>query len=246
MKETIYTIPINDAYDSDFECPICFIHNHVAERIIVDTLGASMMEPDFRIITNDKGFCPACYAALLKQGNPLSMALVLQTHLSTQIDRIFRGAYDTHSDQNLLLEKPKPKRFGWGKRERKTDTVAALDALADSCAICDAIDAQLEQFMRNIVHLWQKEPDFKRKFDGVRAYCLPHASLLLKAGHTLNAQQHEVYSKTIIDVIRSYSESLLDDVTAFANAHNHNAAPLSERQADSVRRGVWFVSGISK
>ena len=57
MKETIYTIPLNEAFDTDCECPVCEFMKKEEKNLIESTVGASMMEPEFREITNKKGFC---------------------------------------------------------------------------------------------------------------------------------------------------------------------------------------------
>ena len=57
MKETIYTIPINEAFDLKCSCPICSIENKIENDQIEATLGPAMMEPDFRINSNNNGFC---------------------------------------------------------------------------------------------------------------------------------------------------------------------------------------------
>ena len=57
MKEKIYTIPINDAFDENGECPICsFMKKEEADRIEY-ALGDSMMQPDERIVGNERGYC---------------------------------------------------------------------------------------------------------------------------------------------------------------------------------------------
>ena len=81
MKEKIYTIPINDAFDIDCECPVCEFENQQEKQRIEYTLGASMMEPDSRIFTNKLGFCKHHTSMLLKCENKLSFALVLKTHI---------------------------------------------------------------------------------------------------------------------------------------------------------------------
>ena len=44
-------------------------------------LGGAMMEPDTRIATNEKGFCPRHFAQLYDAQNRLSLALMTHTHL---------------------------------------------------------------------------------------------------------------------------------------------------------------------
>ena len=57
MKEQIYTIPVNEAYDADCECPMCLLESNLEKETLDYTLGAAMMEPDFRENSNKKGYC---------------------------------------------------------------------------------------------------------------------------------------------------------------------------------------------
>ena len=79
MKEKIYTIPINEAVEENSECPFCIIAKKLETEAIDYTLGAAMMEPDYRILCNEKGFCNHHSSLLFKKTNKLSLALVLDT-----------------------------------------------------------------------------------------------------------------------------------------------------------------------
>ena len=57
MAETIYTIPVSEAFEADCECPVCELKKRFEARTIDYFAGPSLMEPDTRILTNDLGFC---------------------------------------------------------------------------------------------------------------------------------------------------------------------------------------------
>ena len=59
MKETIYTIPLNEAFETQDECPFCYLERMTEQRTIKYVLGpgASYMEPDVRLATDREGFC---------------------------------------------------------------------------------------------------------------------------------------------------------------------------------------------
>ena len=57
LKETIYTIPVTDAFNMPCECPICILEKKLEDNTIESTLGASMMEPNARMESNKKGYC---------------------------------------------------------------------------------------------------------------------------------------------------------------------------------------------
>ncbi|MFQ7394027.1 MAG: DUF6062 family protein, partial [Lachnospira eligens] len=55
MKEKIYTIPVNDAFSSDCECPICSMYKALEDDAVSYTMGPSYMEDDIRAVTDKKG-----------------------------------------------------------------------------------------------------------------------------------------------------------------------------------------------
>ena len=57
MKDTIYTIPVTEAYETPCECPLCALEARFENDRVNYYLGPSLMEPENRIATNDTGFC---------------------------------------------------------------------------------------------------------------------------------------------------------------------------------------------
>ena len=85
--EQIYTIPVNEAFEASaadhaLGCPFCAIYNKLEENELDLILGASMMEPDIRIRTNQEGFCRTHYDMMFVRKNRLGMALTLESHLN--------------------------------------------------------------------------------------------------------------------------------------------------------------------
>ena len=86
MKETIYSIPINESFEVlDGQCPVCRLHVKLLDDTLDYTLGPAMMESDVRKRTNALGFCPEHLAALFKRQKRLPLALVLESHLQALI-----------------------------------------------------------------------------------------------------------------------------------------------------------------
>ena len=81
MKEQIYTIPVNEVYDTDCECPLCELEKKLEKETLDYALGAAMMEPEFRMESNEKGFCNHHCSMLFGMSNKLALSLVLDTHL---------------------------------------------------------------------------------------------------------------------------------------------------------------------
>ena len=85
MAEQIYTIPVNDAFDSGCECPVCAMNRELENNAIEYTMGPSYMEDDNRALTDKMGFCPHHTRLLYAQKNRLGLALMLKTHTDKTI-----------------------------------------------------------------------------------------------------------------------------------------------------------------
>lgn len=83
MKEQIYTIPVSEAFETrNGKCPLCLLRGKWEQNELDLILGASMMEPDIRIQTNEKGFCNNHLHKMYEKGNRLPLALTLESHLA--------------------------------------------------------------------------------------------------------------------------------------------------------------------
>ena len=82
MKEQLYTIPLNDAFAANDECPFCFIEQKLEQDLLDFTLGSgsSYMESDIRDLTDKEGFCRYHFLKMFQYGNTLGNAWILKTH----------------------------------------------------------------------------------------------------------------------------------------------------------------------
>ena len=173
--EKIYTIPVNEAYESDCECPLCVLRERAENDYLEYYLGPSLMEPDTRVITNKTGFCPDHMGKLNKrEAKRLGLGLMLHTHLK-----------DFNDDISKDIAAAAPGKAGLIKG-RTTDYKAKLTAIADRidkrvslCPICEKIDYTMDRYTEVIGYLFEKDPAFRDKFK--RSHCLPHTARLLRA-----------------------------------------------------------------
>ena len=138
--EKIYTIPVNEAFeasaaDHDCGCPFCALYRKLEENELDLILGASMMEPDVRIKTNEQGFCKTHYDMMFTRKNRLGMALMLESHLNQ-----LRGETDGKGFSALK---------GVGVEPMKR-----LEKLEDSCYVCGRIEFSLSKMFETAVLLW--------------------------------------------------------------------------------------------
>ena len=240
MKETIYTIPINEAFDTKCSCAVCAIENRIEKEEIEYVLGPAMMEPDFRINSNKKGFCKTHYNSLLKNNKALPMALVLQTHIQQQNKDIFSDRI-TEASKSKLLKKQSDEFISAKK------ITEHLDNVNTTCVVCEKIQNTMNRYFDNIIYIWKTQSDFRNKFAAQEGFCLPHFSALLKyAMKGLNDKDFKEFYHVIMNIQEKTFYQLYDDISEFTMLfdHNNNSNP-SENVKNSIRRSIQKISGLN-
>ena len=158
MKEKIYTIPINEAFDEDCDCPLCFIEKRLEQEAVEYELGPAMMEPDHRELSNVKGYCRRHLEMMLESPNKLPLALILDTHLA-------------EVRKTLKNEKPSGGFFKKSKGSKVAEIV-------NSCMICERLAKTMDRYCRVLAAMWKDEEDFRKKFENAKGFCLPHFAKL--------------------------------------------------------------------
>ncbi len=189
MKEKIYTIPVNEAFDTDCECPFCVLEKKTDEDILDYVLGPSYMEEDIREETNKAGFCKYHYDKMFHAQNRLGVALMVSTHLKT-INRAFDD----------LLEKEKDTKRGLFSK--KSDTISPVseytEKLASSCYACERTKGRMDSYFNTFYYLWKTEAEFRDKVKNCKGFCLNHLSRVISGGR--NKLSRDKFSQ-LLDVL---------------------------------------------
>ena len=88
MQYHIQTTPVWDAFRKKDGCPICLLYERIENRLVKQYLGEAVMEPDYRIKVNKRGFCTRHLLKLYDGGNKLGLALQLNTRTENVIENI--------------------------------------------------------------------------------------------------------------------------------------------------------------
>ena len=229
MLETIYTIPVNEAFEAGLKeeehiCPFCRLYEKL-QAIEIDTiLGASMMEPDVRIKTNQEGFCHNHYQMMLQSKNKLGLALMLESHLEQLKKDLAEGP--------LAALKGKGKTAG----ER-------IERLSSTCYVCRRIEESLSKMVENAVYLWEQDKDFRTKLEGQPYLCLTHFKRFAEAGRReLGKKPFAEFYSTIEKLTLAYLGELKEDVSWFCKKfdYRYDKEPWGNAK-DAVERAVAFL-----
>jgi hypothetical protein len=224
--EQIYTIPVNEAFEASAAdpacgCPLCAIYRKLEENELDLILGASMMEPDVRIKTNEQGFCRLHYDLMFTRKNRLGMALTLESHLKELQGDIKEGI--------LGAAGSKP--------------IKRISALEQDCYVCKRIGYHFEHMVETAVYLWDSDEDFPAKLDAQPYFCLPHYRRLLEYGQKrLGKKKLAAFADACGKVVHNYMSTLTEDVSWFCKKfdYRYDEEPWYNSK-DSVERAIKFL-----
>ena len=224
--EQIYTIPVNEAFEASRDdhtcgCPMCAIYRKLEENELDLILGASMMEPDCRIKTNEQGFCRLHYDLMFVRKNRLGMALTLESHLKELQGDIKEGVLGTPGSR----------------------PVKRISALEGSCYVCKRINYHFEHMLETVVYLWDSDEDFPAKLDAQPYFCLPHYRRLLEYGQKrLGKKRLSQFVGACDKVVSGYMETLTEDVSWFCKKfdYRYDEEPWYNSK-DAVERAIKFL-----
>ena len=225
--EQIYTIPVNEAFEASVEkpacgCALCALYRKLEEDELDLILGASMMEPDIRIKTNEAGFCRTHYDMMFVRKNRLGMALTLESHLAD------------------LRREIKDTGLGGGQGNKP---IKRIEALESTCYVCDRISNNFEHMIDTAVYLWQTDEDFAPKLRAQPYFCLPHYRLLLeKAQARLQKKKLADFFNIVDGVQKHYLDTLCEDVSWFCKKFDYRYEDEPWKNSkDSVERAMAFL-----
>lgn len=229
MKERIYSIPLTDALHEGCGCLLCTLEKKLEEDALEYFLGPSMMEPDGRELTNEKGFCRRHLPMLFEKGNRLGLALVLETHVK-------------ELSEKMTAEKKS------GFMQKGHDAALTAKKLLDtakSCALCDKIDSQMDDAASNLAYLWEQDSDFRDLFMLQGELCPEHAGLVLSVCEKeISGKLCDAFIESILYSQKKQLDSLYDYLHEFVLSFDYRNTdkPLSEKASKSVENAVKYLS----
>lgn len=233
MKEKIYTIPINEAIEQDSFCPFCHLHRSLEEDAVRYTVGPAMMEPDFRIITNEKGFCRKHMRDLHAESKALPLSLVIDTHLDT-IESIFNT--DLKPSKKSLFKKA---------QNNKDSFISELSKLSSSCAVCERIEHTFSRYFDTFIYMLKKEKGFLDKVMSADGFCMGHFSrLALSAKEGLTDAEFEKYFVPIVTLQKKRIGQYHTYIKNFANSFDYrNAGKKIDAPKDILLKAGNLLNG---
>ena len=227
--EQIYTIPVNEAFDAVVEkpevgCPFCALYRKLQNDELDIILGASMMEPDIRVKTNEEGFCHNHHLMMHRRKRMLGVALMLESHLAEVEKKI---------DGKSLLG------------SRAQTSVTALGKLEGDCYVCGRIGKNLNAMIATAVYLFESEMNFRKKFGKMPFFCLPHYRAMIDYSQKkMNKKVFREFYEVAHGIEKKYITELRGDVSWFCKKfdYRYDQEPWYDSK-DAVERAMKFIRG---
>ncbi len=235
MKEVLYTIPVNEAFDADCECPICRMYNELQDNAVDFVMGASYMEDDVRMETDRIGFCEKHLPLLYKNQNRLGLGLMLLTYM------------DYQQKQLQQLANARPKSAGFFRKSEGGD--ALFDYIGKqqtSCYVCKRMERSYERYLVTVFYLYENDEAFRRKFAACKGFCMKHyAELHRLAGKHLSGAKQEEFLRVLTERMLENFKRVRDDLEWFTDKFDYrNADAPWKNSKDALIRAIQKTNSL--
>lgn len=234
MKEQLYTIPVQDAFKEECECPICAMYRSLERDALHSTMSGYMVE-ERRMESNQSGFCDKHIALLVSGEDRLGLAWMVKTHMEHLIEEV-----------EHRQKAPVRQATFFQKQKEPPELLNYVEHLGQSCFVCDKIDGMLKRYLVTIVHLYKKEEEFRVLFNQSKGFCTKHYGMLYA---TAQAQlSKEIQQNFIADLNRLYIDNMkrvCGDVSWFINKYDYRYKEEPWKNAkDSIARAMTKLDSI--
>ncbi len=241
MKETLYTIPLNDAVNANDECPFCYIERSVEQDLLDFTLGnsASYMESDIRDATDKDGFCREHFKKMFDYGNTLGNAWILKTHymrMSKAMSEQFKNYTPT---KTTLKDK-------FRKNSSRINPIGIwVEEKDKSCYICKRFADTYDRYMDTFFFMYKKDADFRERIKNSKGFCLHHFGDLCEAAETkLNDKEKKDFYPEMFALMEKHMARLQEDVSWMVEKFDYRNKDADWKNSrDAIQRGMQKLKG---
>ncbi|MCR4690185.1 MAG: DUF6062 family protein [Lachnospiraceae bacterium] len=241
MKETLYTIPLTDAFNAHDECPFCFVERNVEQDLLDLVLGssASYMESDMRMETDRAGFCRNHFKKMFDYGNTLGNAWILKTHY-LQMERELAQQVRIYSPSKAsFLNKIK-------KTEDEGNSITKwVREKESSCYICDQYNKTYDRYLDTFFYMYKKDDAMKQMLEDGKGFCLHHfGDICERMPKELSPQQQSELSSILFEKMESNLKRVGDDVAWLIEKFDYRNKDADWKDSkDAIQRGMQKLRG---
>lgn len=241
MKEKLYTIPLNDAFHADDECPFCYIEKKIEEDMLDFVLGSgsSYMESDVREATDKKGFCRYHFQKMFNYGNTLGNAWILKTHYEKMRD-----------EMQIQFKKFQPAKTSLKDKFRKATTRQNAIGIwtsekSESCYICNQYANTYARYLDTFFVMYKKDPAFREMTANSKGFCLCHfGDLCEMADSKLSEKEKAQFYPSMFSLMDKSMERVHADISWLVEKFDYRNKDADWKNSkDAIQRGMQKLAG---
>lgn len=221
MQYHIQTTPVWDAFKEHDDCPMCRIYKMSEQRLVKQYLGEAVMQPEYRVRVNERGFCTRHTLALYRGDNKLGTALQFATRIET-VNKNIREIKKAKQSKALSHD---------------------LGENLDTCVICDTVDEMMVRYSYTVAQMFDNEKDFPALFAESKGFCMKHFTRLLQYV-SYAGKSADNYLETLINVQKKALDKAESDLNMFASKFDYrNAGRVSDRYDNAIAEAIKILKG---
>lgn len=234
MAEQLFTIPVNEAFEGDSECPLCEMKKKIEDSAIEFTLGPSYMEDDNREVTDKLGFCSVHIRRLYSEKNRLGLALMMNTHMNKLLKDLHAAADRGPGERGGFLS----------KKTGESPVCKLIHTVESTCFVCSRITPVFDRYVDTFFYLWKKEKDFRGKVAGCKGFCMSHYGRLYEeAVSRLGKNEADELLTVLNKVFFENLERVNADTSWFIDKFDHrNQDKPWNNSRDALPRAITKVN----
>jgi len=242
MKETLYTIPLMDAFNEGEECAFCAIERKLEQDALDYILGSASayMQVDIREVTDKIGFCRKHFKEMFQYGNALGNAIMLSSYydrVNTQLGK----------KMNSPLSK-KTKLFKRKTENEGEDSELSISAWIrdreEECQICGRFKETYARYL-DTFFLMLKDEDFYKLVMNSKGFCLHHyADIMDGIDRRLSGRLKEDAIKDINKVMKDNMDRVEGDLKWFIEKFDYRNRDADWKNSrDALQRAMQKIGG---
>lgn len=241
MKETLYTIPMTDAFAAHDECPFCFIERNVEQDLLDLVLGSgsSYMESDMREQTDKAGFCRNHFKKMFDYGNTLGNGWILKTHYIEMNKELDKQVKMFAPGKVSMMDKLK-------KSDKTTNTMANwIREREKSCYICNSFATTYQRYLDTFFFMYKKDGEMKKMLTESNGLCLHHfGDICAEADYQLNDKQKQELYPLLFDLMQKNMQRVGEDVAWLVEKFDYKNKDADWKNSkDAIQRGMQKLWG---
>lgn len=210
MKEALHTIPVNEAFEEESECPVCRLYQKLESDSIDFVMGSSYMEDDVRMETDRTGFCKDHLTLMYQRQNRQGLSLMLLTYMDRQLAEMEKRR-DARTKKSLFK-----------KDTTENALMSYMESQRHSCYVCKRMEKTYRRYLSTLFYLYEQDEAFEKKLMQSKGLCMTHFEELYRMSETaLPAAKQEAFQKKLTALMIDNFRRVRDDLEWYTDKFDY-------------------------